>query len=270
MPGVCGNFPSANVLDYGAGLSHERAENYVMMCGATRYTWYDPYWNDDAGNAKAFMNAPYDIILCANCLNVINDDKAMYDAVYNMLSLLKRGQDGFGYIFLTVYEGDKSGVGKVTRDGYQRNLKTGEYVRLLYNELNAGYGDGKEHIKVNRLGRAIMLRYATPCELCDLYDERFCRLCSDVGGMYAQPYYDASEYVVKNHFYMSDVTRLTDFGNTFENRKYAFRLYHAWNYCKDMTCKDCPEKVKGNCPYGEIANAFLQVRNHTLGIPDED
>lgn len=154
----------ANILDYGAGLSHNKAHDYVMENGAKGYFWYDPNWNSDRGNAYALMGAPFDVILCANVVNVIDDVSAIKDAIGVILSLLKR--DGIGVAYFTVYEGDKSGVGKPTRDGYQRN----EITPCAFDLITRLAQEFLPDVKATRKGRVIMLRYPTQCERCRIDD----------------------------------------------------------------------------------------------------
>jgi len=250
----------SNVLDYGAGLSHEKARECILKNGANAYNWYDPYWNSTGGNVYALMNAPFDVILCSNVLNVIDDNEALFNAVYHMLSLIKHGADGNGVILLTVYEGDRSGVGCATRDGYQRNLKTSAYVEMIQEKFSADY---PEYVIipfiVYRKGRVITIRYKTACEMCRLKSSEICRMCTDFDAAYACPYHDETEFVTHNPApgYLP-VKRMTDFSDTIHNTQYAHTLYMAWNHCHDMT------------DYENIRNAFLQVKTRYLGIDDSN
>lgn len=106
-----------NILDIGCGRYTDHIKEFVESKGF-RYTGYDPYWATDADLTKE-----YDVIICSNVLNVIDDDKAMervhLQVVYHQAPY-----------FITVYEGDGSGRGRKTgKDTYQRNQKTIEYAR---------------------------------------------------------------------------------------------------------------------------------------------
>ena len=242
----------AKVLDYGAGLSHEIARNYVLRNGAAFYAWFDPYWNSVGGNVETRMNYPFDVVLCANVLNVIDADKAMYDAFYDALSLLRHDDDFCGAALFTVYEGDRSGKGKATRDGYQRNMKTADFCAMLAQKIEADYKGAIPSIAVYRKGRVIIARYKTACEMCAFHDcpRTICRMCTDMNGWKCHPYYDVSENVTEN------IKRLTEFDNRLNNSVYATRLYHAWKECKDPM------------EYESLCNAFAQVREGYLGVKD--
>lgn len=247
----------SHVLDYGAGLSHELAREQVLRNGADAYEWYDPYWNSNAGNVHALLNGPYDVVLCSNVLNVINDDESLYQAVYQMLAHVRHDEQGNGVVLITVYEGDKSGEGRVTRDGYQRNLRTSAYVEMLEKRFEADYAPETPCITVYRKGRIIFVRYKTPCEMCELKDPEICRMCTDVDGAGRHPYYDASELVNHNPapgFF--PIARLTDFSDPNTNRAYASALFRAWN-------RPC-----NSADYEAIGNAFAQVREKYMGVID--
>ena len=249
---------NSNVLDYGAGLSHELASEFVMRNGAEHYAWFDPYWNSTGGNCNALMNAPFDVVLCSNVLNVIDSDNALFNAVYHMLSLIKHdGKSGFGTVLLTVYEGDRSGFARPTRDGYQRNLRTSEYEAMINAKFRADYGTANTPLLCYRKGRVIICRYKMPCEMCELKSADVCRMCTDFDAAFACPYYDMTKYITQN--LVSDypsVERLIDFSDPFRNLRYAHDLYTAWKHCNDMT------------DYENIRNAFLQVKARDLGIDD--
>lgn len=250
----------AKVLDYGAGLSHEIARGYVLRNGASSYAWLDPYWNSVGGNVETRMNYPYDVVLCANVLNVIDDDEAMYNAFFDALSLLRHDDDGIGTALFTVYEGDRTGKGKATRDGYQRNMKTVDFCAMLQAHIIESYGNETPRISVGRRGRVIIARYKTACEMCAFHssERTICRMCTDMSGWKCHPYYDVSEYVIPpfNTAGICEIKRLTAFDNPVNNQVYASRLYHGWKHCKDSN------------EYESLCNAFAQVREGYLGVKD--
>jgi hypothetical protein len=63
--------------------------------------------------------------ICSNVLNVINDDETIRTIAHQLESSQKA--------LVTVYEGNKSGQGKATTKGFQRNLKTKEYLKFFNN-----------------------------------------------------------------------------------------------------------------------------------------
>ena len=86
---------------------------------------YDKYNRSEEENRLALSVAHYDYLVCSNVLNVIKEDEVIDEILKHMLSI-----NADLYLF-TVYEGDKSGKGKVTKKGYQRNQKLNFYYSLL-------------------------------------------------------------------------------------------------------------------------------------------
>lgn len=142
-----------NVLDFGAGRpeSQTLSGNWLESLGAY-YEAYDPFWADEAHN-KRVMARRYDVVLCSNVLNVINDDdalkKAVRDCVYALLPC--------GSAFFRVYEGDGTGIPVETSKGFQRNTKTAVYESLI----RAALADTvfRNTARVSRSGRVIRVDY---------------------------------------------------------------------------------------------------------------
>lgn len=114
----CGKYPDE--------ISKFMRENYE--CG---YFPYDPYNMPDATNAltmKFIHGHGFRIALCANVLNVIDDNDAMEETIKLCATAVRRQK---GKAFFSVYEGDRSGVQKETRAGYQRNTPTAAYIPFI-------------------------------------------------------------------------------------------------------------------------------------------
>lgn len=117
------------ILDYGAGKYNTGVEYYKNK--NITVLPYDKYNRSEESNAKTFdsikkMNG-VNVCLCANVLNVIAENDVIIDIledIYNNLNV-------HGTLFLNVYEGDRSGKGKPTCKGYQRNAKINEYIPFL-------------------------------------------------------------------------------------------------------------------------------------------
>lgn len=109
------------ILDWGCG-GYDKTKTYIESFGAT-YFGYDPYWKSDEENKKALNCCPTKIF-CCNVLNVIMEDEIIEDILWH-LSVFRIG------VVIQVYEGDKTGVGKPTTKGYQRNWKSDQYLPLL-------------------------------------------------------------------------------------------------------------------------------------------
>lgn len=118
------------VLDIGCGRYTDHIEHFCAQKGFI-YKGYDPYWKSEEENKKCLALSPY-IVICSNVLNVIKDKKAYCDVqslvrCYCYRDKFYRQQNSL--FFITVFEGDRSYIGQVTKkDCYQRNLPLSEYI----------------------------------------------------------------------------------------------------------------------------------------------
>lgn len=133
------------ILDYGAGKSAELAKNWFAPIGGS-YTAYDPYNIPGSSTALAIMD--YDIVLCSNVLNVINDIDAMRHAIRNILFHLAHD----GTAFFKVYEGNKSCIGQRTAKGWQQNKPTEYYYWKIYEEAQNFH-----NVSVKKHGKIIIV-----------------------------------------------------------------------------------------------------------------
>lgn len=124
-----------HVLDYGCGKYIEHLRRKVLQT-ATSFWYYDKYNQSKITNNEALdfgYTYGFNTIVCANVLNVIDDETTIYNILNELMCLLHRGGD----IYIQIYEGDKSGKGKATKkDCYQRNESVKAYGRFL-NEIGA-------------------------------------------------------------------------------------------------------------------------------------
>lgn len=110
------------VIDYGCGKFFDKYEIWFNCVG------YDPY---NMPNEDALHNH-YDVALCSNVLNVISEKE-------NRLDVLKKLKSLANTVYISVYEGDKTGVGKETKkDCYQLNKLTGWYIPEIVSVFGAG------------------------------------------------------------------------------------------------------------------------------------
>lgn len=110
------------VFDYGCGKYPEIiAES--LNCD---YFGYDKFNQPESVN-NAFMRAakvaPNRVFTCCNVLNVIDSDDVVQ-------SIIDYATANFSRIYFQIYEGNKSGTAKITKNGtcYQRNTKTADYL----------------------------------------------------------------------------------------------------------------------------------------------
>ena len=121
--------PDHFILDIGCGKETTHIRDKVESLG-WGYIGYDPYNQDEDGQniARLAMSLfPISVATLSNVVNVIDDDQAMIEAIRMGIS------HAVSHVALvTIYEGDGSGVGRVTKnDCYQRNMKRKDYLPLF-------------------------------------------------------------------------------------------------------------------------------------------
>lgn len=127
---------TASVIDIGAG-KYDRAGDFIKSEYSAVYHAYDPYNRpkiENAATLRKIENGRADVCLCANVLNVINDESALESVIQlcrQAVSDRFSPKITYGIALFSVYEGDKSGDGKETPRGYQRNAPTAAYVPLI-------------------------------------------------------------------------------------------------------------------------------------------
>lgn len=111
-------------LDIGGG-KYENATHYCHDVLGVKNFVYDPYNRTYHHNLEVMRetNGKCDTITVANVLNVIDDDVAMHEVIAKAARCIKKG----GTVYFQIYEGDRSGNGKETTKGFQRNQKTSWY-----------------------------------------------------------------------------------------------------------------------------------------------
>ena len=124
------------VVDYGCGKYTAHIEAFLAEQGKILYP-YDPYNQPTVINRHtmdfvrwASRTRNEVILICSNVLNVIDSDGEV-SRICHDIERVVRDTDGTAYI--TVYEGDRSGVGRQTgRDQYQRNEPLRDYLRFFH------------------------------------------------------------------------------------------------------------------------------------------
>ncbi|MGD1448238.1 hypothetical protein [Vibrio harveyi] len=112
-----------HVLNFGCGKYPLRANEVLLKQGALSICNYDPYAiKNDVENNLADIPKSYDVVYCCNVLNVLED---VSPVIEQLLSI------DFDTLIIQIYEGNKSQIGRVTRDGYQRNEVTKEYEKYF-------------------------------------------------------------------------------------------------------------------------------------------
>lgn len=124
------------VLDYGCGKYTKHISDHLNSLDADLLP-YDPYNQPLETNLDTLeqvrwhmiRSAPLDVI-CSNVLNVIDSDGEV-SRICNDIEKIATTTGGTAYV--TVYEGDRSGVGRQTgRDQFQRNESLRDYLRFFH------------------------------------------------------------------------------------------------------------------------------------------
>ena len=122
------------IFDYGCGRYTDHIRTHLP--GGCVYLPYDPYNQpDEVNKASRFVLSmatkngdPVDVV-CSNVLNVI-DDLDTVKSIAKEIETIVTATGGTGYI--TVYEGNKSGIGRQTGpDQYQRNEPIKDYLKYF-------------------------------------------------------------------------------------------------------------------------------------------
>lgn len=121
------------ILDYGCG-KYDTNRDFAESCGCTWFG-YDPYSKTEEENSVA-INCEPDYVICSNVLNVIDNDETLKNIIAEIKS--KNVQ-----VFFTIYEGNKSGIGKETKNNcWQRNEKVVDYIPMLREFYSTVIRDG--------------------------------------------------------------------------------------------------------------------------------
>lgn len=115
-------FEGKSVLDYGCGKYPEIIKEYVESCSG-KYFGYDPY---NLGN-EIPKNQKFDVVTISNVLNVIQEEEVITRIIDDAMRIADLA-------IVSVYEGDKSGFGRKTKeDCYQRNQSKNWYYHFINN-----------------------------------------------------------------------------------------------------------------------------------------
>lgn len=112
-------------VDVGGG-KYNLAVEYLKEIGVKSHV-YDPYNRSAEHNKEVLALAPFDSATCFNVLNVIPEEENQLKTLNLLKSLVKPG----GKVYISVYKGDGSGVGKPSIKGFQQNKLQADYLPLI-------------------------------------------------------------------------------------------------------------------------------------------
>jgi len=114
-------------LDIGGG-KFDTASEWLLENHGCKNLVYDPYNRTATQNSYALRHAhDLDTITVSNVLNVIKE-KERRAAVLDMTAHYASPDTK---VYITVYEGDRTGKGRETRCGYQLHRKTEDYIKEI-------------------------------------------------------------------------------------------------------------------------------------------
>jgi len=135
---VNGFHDGQHVFDFGCGKYPETTKAAILDNYDLIYAGFDPYNRTSNENSRASFLIPMqhaNVVLCSNVLNVIQKSGDRRVSLVLMRNRLQKG----GILYLTVYEGNKSGKGKKTKeDCWQENRPTQDYVQEIENVFGKG------------------------------------------------------------------------------------------------------------------------------------
>lgn len=111
------------LYDYGCGKYPEYAGKWAEE-REIPYTGQDPYNHEKEYYNKIYAYRSRWFAVSSNVLNVLPETQRI-DYLEDILEDYPAG------MFITVYEGNKSGIGKYRKDSYQANMKTAEMLEWL-------------------------------------------------------------------------------------------------------------------------------------------
>lgn len=134
------------VLDIGCGSETSHIKNYLRKWGVG-YKGYDPYNQPEEVNTESLNWAPYDVVTLSNVLNVIAEPEVRQNLIKLAFSLIRNG-----WIYITVYEGDRSRVLKINekRNSCQLNQPLAWYKYDIDEALSSitGYDSPSWYVQI--------------------------------------------------------------------------------------------------------------------------
>ena len=120
------------LLDYGCGRQVDHLIKYATERGCPWFG-YDRFNRSEAENHEALEcfaenSSARRIVVCSNVLNVIDSDDVVKGIAGFLIACAISGM----VVMVTVYEGNKSGIGRATKaDCFQRNQKIVDYLKYF-------------------------------------------------------------------------------------------------------------------------------------------
>lgn len=125
------------IIDYGCGkyTNHIAMDVYKKYHGLAAIKFYDKYNQSASVNKDTLLYMTVaDVTVVSNVLNVIKEEEVIRDILRD---LFRNITCSHGFVYFSIYEGNKSGIGKQTKeDCWQRNEPAENYIPLLKEYFN--------------------------------------------------------------------------------------------------------------------------------------
>ena len=148
-----------HVFDIGCGqlATQYMAYDKLKQFGIQKFYPWDPNHRCIISKTKTVIEMSKTntnkVILCANVLNVIDDDSALNSLIALIcdISVIQEpsGIYHMNPVFVSVYEGDRSGVGRQTKqDCWQRNERLCIYLEKFNDYIKKKYNHNSNFFKI--------------------------------------------------------------------------------------------------------------------------
>lgn len=121
-------------LDYGSGPYYKHPKDFLATKGVEYYP-FDPYNLPTNDNVRTIIylltSKTIDTITISNVLNVIKYKDERTHLLVNAMNMIAPQ----GFIFISIYEGDKSGQGRQNGDSWQENRTTRDFLEEIKETL---------------------------------------------------------------------------------------------------------------------------------------
>ncbi len=128
--------PGTNVFDFGCGRYTDHIRAYLYQHNMHLLP-YDPFNQSESTNKESIRTLLINgcsAIVCSNVLNVIDDDLTIVSILKDISTFVRLGATAY----LTVYEGNRTGIGKQTgKDQWQRNQPLRTYLQYVPDYVDA-------------------------------------------------------------------------------------------------------------------------------------
>lgn len=148
-----------HVIDYGCGCkkTQKLIKDKLLTENIEKFFPWDPYHECIVGHDVTELcmdnTSINKVVICSNVLNVVDTISSLVEIIIELCNMivvqLPDGTYRMNPCYITVYEGDKSGVGRETKkDCWQRNERLEQYLNMFNNYIKRRYGHNSDFFKI--------------------------------------------------------------------------------------------------------------------------